>query len=62
MNQRKIVLTLLGRVSTGDSYRVKLGAMLHTPGLERLEEVRVKLLLHLQLPGFRSNWEQPSSI
>jgi hypothetical protein len=39
MNQRQISLTLLGRVSTGASYRDKLGAMLHTLGLERLEEV-----------------------
>jgi hypothetical protein len=62
MNQRQIILTLLRRVSTGASYRVKLGTMLHTLGLERLEEFRVKLLLHLQLLGFRSNWEQSSSI
>jgi hypothetical protein len=36
--------------------------MLHTPELDRLEEVQVKPLLHLQLPGFRSNWEQSSNI
>jgi hypothetical protein len=62
MNQRRIILTLLRRVSIGASHRVKLGDMLHTLGLERLEEARVKLLLHLQLLGFRSNWEQSSSI
>jgi hypothetical protein len=39
MNQRQIILTLLGRLFTGASYRVKLGAMLHPSGLERLEEV-----------------------
>jgi hypothetical protein len=61
-NQRQIILSLLGRVPTGASYRVKLGAMLHTPGLDRLEEVRVKPLLYLQFPGFRSNWEQSSNI
>jgi hypothetical protein len=57
INQRRIILTLLRRVSTGASHRVKLGAMLHNLGLERLAEARVKLLLHLQLLGFRSNWE-----
>jgi hypothetical protein len=39
MNQRQIILTLLRRVSAGASYRVKFGAMLHTPRLEGLEEV-----------------------
>jgi hypothetical protein len=61
VNQRQINLTLVGRVSTWASYRAKLVAMLHNLGLERLQEVWVNLLLHLQLLGFRSNWEQASS-
>jgi hypothetical protein len=61
VNQRQINLTLLRRVSTGASYRSKLVGMFHNLGLERLEEVRVNLLIHLQLLGFRPNWEQASS-
>jgi hypothetical protein len=61
VNQRHINLTLLRRVSTRASYRAKLVAMLHNLGLERLEEVRVNILLHLQLLGFGSNWEQAPS-